>query len=149
MGNGNIKTIPLNNKDNIIENQNNKIEKKTGKSFINSLFAKLEIFETKEINITIKNPFLNISNNIKIINEEIIDHILFDYYPNYNINLITTLNGYKLINDDSLKNNNVQDKDEICVSEPLMFYFYFSDGNKFPVMLLNIKYFLMFFKDFV
>ena len=145
MGNSNLKNTELNNKDKVIESQNDKVEKKTGNSLINLLFAKLEIFETKEINITLKNLFLNISNNIKVINEEKIDHILFDFYPNYNTNLIATLNGYKLIKDDSLKNNNVQDNDDIYVSEPLMFYFLFSDGNKF---LVNASKYQIFFDVF-
>ena len=59
MGNANINNTPTNSKDNIIEPQNNENEKKTGKNIINSILAKFEIFERKEINITIKNPFLN------------------------------------------------------------------------------------------
>ena len=148
MGNANINNTPLNNKDKIIGPENNEKEKKTGKNIINSILAKFEILERKEININIKNPFLNISNRIKIINEEILDNILFDYYPNYDINLIASLNGYILIKECSLKDNNVQDNDDIFVSEPINIYFSFSDGNKFPIKVSKYQIFFNVFQRF-
>ena len=58
MGNSNINNTPLNKNDKIIEGLNIEKEKKTGKSIINSLLAKLELLERKEISITLINPLL-------------------------------------------------------------------------------------------
>ena len=151
MGNGNLKATPLNSKcqmDIPSNNNNINIEKKTGKSFINSILAKFEIFERKEINITINNPLLNISNKIKVLNEENLDNILHDFYPNYSAKLIPTLNGYILSKEDSLKSNNIHDMDEIYVADPINFYFSFSDGNYFPCKASPYQIFFDVFQRF-
>ena len=150
MGNANLKStpVPLNRNDEVIIPQVNEEEKKTGKSIINSIFAKLEIFERKEITITLRNPFLNISKKIKIINEEILDNILHDYYPIYSQNLIPSLNGYMLIKEESLTVNSVQDKDDIYISEALKFYFLLSDGKKFEVHASKYQFFFDVFQRF-
>ena len=145
MGNGNLKNTPLNSNDEILPPN---AEKKTGKNFINSLLGKLEIFERKEINIILKNPILNVTKAIKILNEENLDNTLHDYYPDYNLNLIPTLNGYILSKEDSLRDNNIQDKDEIFISEPINFYFSFSDGNSFPVKASKFQIFFDVFQRF-
>ena len=147
MGNGSLQRAPLNSQNEMVIPQN-KPEKKTGKSFINSILGKFELFERKEINITLKNPLLNISNKIKILNEENLDNILHDYYPQYNANLIPTLNGYILSKEDSLRDNNIQDKDDIYVSEPLNFFFSFSDGNVFSVKSSRYQIFFDIFQRF-
>ena len=148
MGNGNLKTTPLNSKNQINIPKNNDIEKKTGKSLINSILAKFEIFERKEINITINNPLLNISNKIKVLNEENLDNILHDFYPNYSANLIPTLNGYILSKEDSLKSNNIHDNDEVYVADPINFYFSFFDGNVFSTKASPYQIFFDVFQRF-
>ena len=151
MGNGNTVKTPLNGKNETVIPQNKELEKKTGKSYINSFLGKFELFERKEINITLKNPILNIEVKIKILNEEKLDNILYDYYPNYNLDLIPTLNGYILSKEDSLRGNNIQDKDDIYVSEPLNFNFLFSDNkndNVFPVKASKYQIFFDVFQRF-
>ena len=147
MGNASVNQTPLN-KDNIIIPQNDETEKRTGKSFFNNILGKLELFERIEIKITIIDPLLNISNKIKILNEEILDNVLYDYYPNYKSDIIPTLNGYILSKEISLKENNIQDNDEIYVSEPLEFYFSFSDGNKINVKASKYQIFFDLFQRF-
>lgn len=148
MGNSNINNTPLNKNDKIIEGLNIEKEKKTGKSIINSLLAKLEILERKEINITLINPLLEFSKKIKIINEEILDHILYDYYPDYNPNLLVTLNGYLLIKEQTLKENFVQDNDDLYISEPLTIFFSFNDENKYPLQVSKFQIFFDVFQRF-
>ena len=148
MGNGNLTNISLNSQNEMVTPQKEIHDRKTGKSFINSILGKFELFERKEINITLKNPLLNIANTIKILNEEILDNILHDYYPNYNPNIIPTLNGYILSKEDSLRDNYIQDKDDIFVSEPINFYFSFSDGNIFSVKASKFQIFFDVFQRF-
>ena len=150
MGNANLKKtpLPLNRNDEVITPQIKEEDKKTGKSFINSIFAKLEIFERREITITLQNPLLNISSTIKIINEEKLDNILYDYYPIYSPDLIASLNGYILTKEESLTANNVQDKDDIFISEPIHFKFLLSDGKKFEVKSSKYQIFFDVFQRF-
>jgi hypothetical protein len=149
MGNANLnKETPLNNRDNLII-QNEEQEKKVGKSVINTILGKLEIFERKEIHININNPLNNISLNLKILNTEIIDDILHDYYPNYNQDLIATLNGHILSKELSLKDNNVQDNDIIYISNPLNLYLSFSDDNKFLITASMYQIFFNVFQRFI
>jgi hypothetical protein len=105
------------------QNKEKESEKRCGKNYINYILGKLELFEHKEIYIIIKDPILNISNRIKVLNDEILDNILHDYYPNYNPNIIPTLNGFILYKDISIKENNVQENDEIYISDPIELYF--------------------------
>ena len=148
MGNGNLTNLSLNSQNEMVTPQSKIQDKKTGKSFINSILGKFELFERKEINITLKNPLLNIAITIKILNEEILDNILHDYYPNYNPNIIPTLNGYILSKEDSLRDNYIQDKDDIFVSEPINFYFSFSDGNIFSFKASKFQIFFDVFQRF-
>lgn len=149
MGNANIdNNTPLNGKNDIII-PNEEKEKKVGKNFINSILGKFEMFERKEIHINLGNPLYNFSKKIKILNVELLDDILHDYYPNYNKNKIATLNGYILAKEISLKDNNVQDKDDIFISNPLKIYFSLSDGNKFLVNVSPYQIFYNVFQRFV
>jgi Leucine-rich repeat (LRR) protein len=142
--------ISLNYNEEVITPQNKEMEseKRCGKSYINNILGKLELFEHKEIYIIIKDPIMNISNRIKILNDEILDNILHDYYPNYTPNIIPTLNGFILHKDISIKENNVQENDEIYISDPIEIYFCLSDGNKYISKASRYQIFFDLFQRF-
>ena len=123
-------------------------DKKTGNSFINNLLGRFELFERKEINIKIIDPLKDISNKIIILNEEILDDVLYDYYPDYNSNIIATLNGYMLSKEASLKDNNIQNNDEIYVSEPFEILFSLSEEKKYSVKCSRYQFFFDVFQRF-
>lgn len=130
------------------QNKEQESERRCGKSYINNILGKLELFEHKEIYIIIKDPIMNISNRIKILNDEILDNILHDYYPNYTPNIIPTLNGFILHKDISIKENNVQENDEIYISDPIEIYFCLSDGKKFNSKASRYQIFFDLFQRF-
>ena len=130
------------------QNKEKELDKRCGKNYLNNILGKLELFEHKEIYIIIKDPILNISNRIKILNDEILDNILHDYYPNYTTDIIPTLNGFILYKDISIKDNNVQENDEIYISEPIEIYFCLSDGNKYISKASKYQIFFDLFQRF-
>ena len=123
-------------------------EKKLGKSIINNLLGKLELFERKEILININNPSKNINISKRILNSEIIDDIIHDYYPKYSKNLIVTLNGYIISKELSLKDNLVRENDYIFISEPLEIYFVLSNEKEFLIKVSEYQIFLDVFQKF-
>ena len=138
-----------NSSKNDINNQQNLIisnsEKKLGKSIINSLLSKFELFERKEIEISIESPEKNFKLTQKVLNTEIVNDIIHDLYKYNSSELIITLNGYIITKELSLKDNLVQNNDSIFISEPLLIYFSFTDGNEF---LIKISLYQIFFDAF-
>ena len=136
-------------------NQNNQIapiikneEKKLGKSMINSILGKLELFERKELPINIESPANELKICKRILNTELVGDILHDFYPNYSPDLIVTLNGYIISKELSLKDNLVQDNDYIFVSQPMQIYFSFIDGNHEKEYIITISIYQIFFDIF-
>jgi len=134
------------------DNQNNQVikneEKKLGKSMINSLLGKLELFERKEIPINIESPANELKISKRILNTELVKDILHDIYPNYSPDLIVTLNGYIISKELSLKDNLVQENDYIFVSQPVQIYFSFIDGKNEKEYLITISIYQIFFDIF-
>ena len=144
MGGANISCLtPNNNQDIQIINNS---EKKLGKSIINSFLGKLELFERKEIPINIKSSpdWDNIYQ--RILNTELVQDILHDYYPKYSPDLIPTLNGYIISKELSLKDNLVHENDYIFVSKPLFIYFHLIDSRK--DFLITVSQYQIFFDVF-
>ena len=136
-------------------NQNNQMEpiikngeKKLGKSMINSILGKLELFERKELPINIESPANELKIFKRILNTELVGDILHDFYPNYSPDLIVTLNGYIISNDLSLKDNLVQENDYIFVSQPMQIYFSFIDGKNEREYIITISIYQIFFDIF-
>ena len=140
--------FPSNISNNRGNNQIERTEKKLGKSYLNSILGKLEIFDRKEILVNIKSPDKNIDLTKRILNTELVGDILNDYYPNYTSNLIATLNGYKISNELSLKDNLVQENDSLFISKPLKIYFSFLDGNEFLITVSVYQIFVDVFQKF-
>ena len=123
-------------------------EKQVGKSTLNNIMSKLEIFGRKEISINIKSPSINFDLSTRISNTELIGNILHDYYQNYTTSVIATLNGYIISNDLSLKDNLVQENDDIFFSEPLKIYFSFINGNEYLITVSLYQLFVDVFQKF-
>ena len=120
-------------------------EKRLGKSIINSLLSKFELFERKEIEINIESPEKNYKLTQKVLNTELVSDIIHDLYKYNSSELIITLNGYIISKELSLKDNLVQNNDSIYISEPLQIYFSFTDGKEF---LIKISLYQIFFDAF-
>ena len=143
MGGANFCNTSNNNKDiQIIKND----EKKLGKNIVNTFLGKLELFERKEIPINIKSSDDREIISKRILNTELIEDILHDYYPKYSPDLIPTLNGYIIPKELSLKDNLVYENDDIFISKPLFIYFHFIDNQK--DFLITVSQYQIFFDIF-
>ena len=127
----------------------NSSEKRLGKSIINSLLGKFELFERKEIEINIESPDKNFKLTKKVLNTELVTDIIHDLYKYNSSELIATLNGYIITQNLSLKDNLVQNNDTIFISEPLFIIFSLTDGNEFLIKVSPYQIFLDAFEKFI
>ena len=120
-------------------------DQKTGKSTVYKLLGKLEILDIREISINLIDPEKNNIFTKRILNTEIIRDIIYDCYSKDSYDLIPTLNGYILSKDKSLKDNFVQENDDIYLCSPYKIYFTFNGENQ---ILFNVSLYQVFLNVF-
>ncbi len=125
------------------------MEKECGKKYLDSLLSKVDLFGRKELLINLKSPDFDFELSQRILNTELLKHILHDFYPNKSKTLKVTLNGYTISKEKSLKDNLVQENDDLFIYEPFEIYFSIIDKKtSYPLKISPYQIFYDVFEEF-
>ena len=125
------------------------VEKECGKKYLDSLLSKVDLFGRKELLINLKSPDFDFELSQRILNTELLKHILHDFYPNKSKTLKVTLNGYTISKEKSLKDNLVQENDDLFIYEPFEIYFSIIDKKtSYPLKISPYQIFYDVFEEF-